>query len=142
MQLGSSEGPAPKYTPKDADIDTVIETITVLQTPHRDVQLESVKWPSILVPEHKPYGVKTVDTLYSDEESWHDGHGHAYEGYGIDPSVGAVVIVRPDQYVSAVYGVQDFQSIGMSFRRELGRGVCANGLISLAAFFDKFMLRP
>lgn len=83
-----------------------------MQTPHRDVQLESIKWPSILVPEHKPYGVRTVDTLYTDEESWHDGHGHAYEGYGIDPAVGAVVIVRPDQYVSAVYGLEDFESIG------------------------------
>lgn len=110
-QLGSRKGPAPQYTSKCEDVDSIIETITVLQTPHKVVQAESVHWPSILVPEHKPYGIKAADTLYCDEESWHDGHGHAYEGYGIDPSVGAVVIVRPDQYVSAVYGLDDFDSI-------------------------------
>lgn len=27
----------------------------------------------------------------------HMGHGHAYETYGIDKSVGAIVVVRPDQ---------------------------------------------
>lgn len=114
-QLGGPEGPAPRYTPKGEDVDSIIEMITVLQTPHKIVQKESISWPSILVPEKKPYGVKAVDTLYSDEESWHDGHGHAYEGYGIDPAVGAVVIVRPDQYVSAIYGLESFESIGKTF---------------------------
>lgn len=84
----------------------------MVQTPHQVVQTESATWPAVLAPEKKPYGVKAVDTLYCDEESWHDGHGHAYEGYGIDPSQGAVVIVRPDQYVSAVYGMEDCESIG------------------------------
>jgi phenol 2-monooxygenase len=121
-QLDSAKGPSHRYTPPGEDIDSVIETITVLQTPHKDVQAESLSWPTVLVPEQKPYNVKAVDTLYSDEESWHDGHGHAYEGYGIDPAVGAVVLVRPDQYVSAVYGLEDFQSI--------------------ASFFAKFMLEP
>ena len=27
----------------------------------------------------------------------HMGHGHAYDAYGIDKAVGAVVVVRPDQ---------------------------------------------
>lgn len=34
---------------------------------------------------------------YIDDEHYNSGHGHAYEKYGVDPSVGAVVIVRPDQ---------------------------------------------
>lgn len=110
-KLGGPKGPASRFTPKGEDIDSVIETLTVVQSPHKVVQAESITWPSILVPQKKPYGVRAVDTLYCDEESWHDGHGHAYEGYGIDPAVGAVVIVRPDQYVSAVYGLEDFDLI-------------------------------
>ena len=35
--------------------------------------------------------------IYIDEESYHNGHGHAYEFYGIDPGQGAIAIVRPDQ---------------------------------------------
>lgn len=39
--------------------------------------------------------------VYIDDEHYNSGHGHAYEKYGIDPEVGAVVIVRPDQCKSA-----------------------------------------
>lgn len=106
------------------------------------MQAESVRLPSILVPEHKPYGVQAVDTLYSDEESWHDGHGHAYEGCGVDPEVGAVVIVRPDQYVSAVYGLEDFKSIGEYMRTSFVWDICSDLHYITASFFDKFMLRP
>lgn len=34
---------------------------------------------------------------YVDDEHYNSGHGHAYEMYGVDPQIGAVVIVRPDQ---------------------------------------------
>lgn len=33
---------------------------------------------------------------YIDDEHYNSGHGHAYEKYGVDPSVGALVVVRPD----------------------------------------------
>jgi hypothetical protein len=52
------------------------------------------------------------DTVFVDDESYHDGHGHAYEHYGIDPHVGAVVIVRPDGYVSLLVGLEDTEIIG------------------------------
>lgn len=35
--------------------------------------------------------------VYIDDEHYNSGHGHAYSKYGVDPSEGAVVIVRPDQ---------------------------------------------
>lgn len=34
--------------------------------------------------------------VYFDDESYNSGHGKAYEFYGIEPSRGAVAIVRPD----------------------------------------------
>lgn len=34
---------------------------------------------------------------YIDDEHYNSGQGHAYEKYGVDPDVGAIVIVRPDQ---------------------------------------------
>lgn len=60
------------------------------------------------------------DTLFSDEPSTHDGHGQAYEGYGVDVERVAVVVVRPDQYVAGIYGLEDSDRV--------------------ASFFDKFML--
>lgn len=51
---------------------------------------------------------------FTDDESYHEGHGHAYSNYGIDPSVGCVVILRPDQYVSLVTDLSDHHGIGSS----------------------------
>lgn len=34
--------------------------------------------------------------VYIDDESYHSGHGHAYEFYGVQPEKGAIAIVRPD----------------------------------------------
>lgn len=34
--------------------------------------------------------------VYIDDESYHSGHGHAYDFYGVHPEKGAIAIVRPD----------------------------------------------
>lgn len=52
--------------------------------------------------------------VYIDDESYNNGHGHAYETWGISKTEGAMAIIRPDQYVSLVTqlgdhkGIQDF----------------------------------
>ncbi|KAJ6189896.1 FAD binding domain protein [Penicillium mononematosum] len=38
--------------------------------------------------------------VYTDDESYHDGHGEVYERCGIDRDVGCVVVIRPDGYCS------------------------------------------
>lgn len=35
--------------------------------------------------------------IFSDDESYHRGHGKAYETLGIDPEQGCMVLCRPDQ---------------------------------------------
>lgn len=47
--------------------------------------------------------------------SYNDGESHAYELYGVDPAVGAIVIVRPDQYVSMVTSLDDIESVKAFF---------------------------
>ncbi|KAK7924401.1 phenol 2-monooxygenase [Apiospora marii] len=42
------------------------------------------------------------DKVFADGESYYEGHGHAYEGYGVDSERGAIVVVRPDGYVGLV----------------------------------------
>ncbi|KAI1296003.1 FAD binding domain-containing protein [Xylaria venustula] len=46
------------------------------------------------------------DKVFVDQESLHHGHGRAYEGYGIDPEDGSLVVVRPDGYVGLVTSVE------------------------------------
>lgn len=46
--------------------------------------------------------------VFVDGESYHEGHGRAYEGYGVDPAgEGVVVVVRPDGYVGLVADLGD-----------------------------------
>ena len=49
--------------------------------------------------------------VYADVESAHDGHGRAYERLELDPYGGCAVLVRPDNYVGAVMGIEDFGAI-------------------------------
>ncbi|KAJ2896964.1 hypothetical protein MKZ38_005063 [Zalerion maritima] len=42
------------------------------------------------------------DRVFVDDISYHEGHGRAYEAYGVDICKGAVVLVRPDGYVGLV----------------------------------------
>jgi hypothetical protein len=44
----------------------------------------------------RPNNPTDIHKIYIDDESYNYGHGHAYECYGIDPTKGAIVIIRPD----------------------------------------------
>ena len=49
--------------------------------------------------------------VFVDDEHYNHGHGHAYQAYGVDPAEGAVVLVRPDQYVAQVVGLDAADSL-------------------------------
>jgi phenol 2-monooxygenase len=75
--------------------------------------------PGMNLPAH----VNTIDlpdldlnTVFVDDESYNYGHGHAYDNLGINPQQGAVVIVRPDQYVSMVTSLEDSNGICEFFK--------------------------
>jgi phenol 2-monooxygenase len=106
---------AEEFTPVGADPDSLIDPVLVLSGKRTAVEQEQI--PEYFTPvtgkwrmKGKPvpclafFGKRTVLTgrsdlhkVFSDDESYNNGHGHAYECYGIDPAVGAMVIVRPDQ---------------------------------------------
>jgi phenol 2-monooxygenase len=46
-----------------------------------------------------------------DDESYNYGHGHAYEFLGVDPVEGTVIVIRPDQYVSMVTGLDNVERV-------------------------------
>ena len=47
-----------------------------------------------------------VHKIFFDDESYNSGHGKAYDFLGIQPEIGAIVIVRPDQRESSWWCVQ------------------------------------
>ncbi|KAJ7628801.1 FAD binding domain-containing protein [Roridomyces roridus] len=118
----SPSSPIKKYTPAQADINSVFEVIALTSSPR--LALPYTALPALVRPLVGKFGYPTYDQIYSDEKSVHDGGGEAYKWYGVDKEgEGCVVLVRPDQYVADVLAFEGcVEKLGM--------------------FFDRFMLPP
>lgn len=101
-----------RFTPRGKPIDSVIEILTVHSAPRAAV--ESHDFPDILRPFSDRDGWDYWK-IYVDDQSYHEGHGHAYDNYGVDPKKGCLVILRPDQYVSWIGNLEDIGDMDLFF---------------------------
>jgi phenol 2-monooxygenase len=93
----SAHSPVRRYTPEGTDVDQVIDFRAVFQQGHRE--LDVGKLPAILRPRKGRFGLVDYEKAYSPQL----GRGSdIFDLRGIDRTVGALVVVRPDQYVSHV----------------------------------------
>lgn len=103
-------GPMVKYTPKSADIDSVIDLRVVFQTSHHDLKIETL--PSLLLPTKGRYGLIDYEKVFCpDLKNGPDIFDHR----GIDRQHGALLIVRPDQFIAKVQPLDDFAGIAQFF---------------------------
>ncbi|KAF1847067.1 uncharacterized protein K460DRAFT_413874 [Cucurbitaria berberidis CBS 394.84] len=102
-----------RFTPATDDIDSLIEPLLVLNSKFLETEQEQI--PGYFWPSSGKWGIRDLHKTYIDDEHYNSGHGHAHEKYGVDPSAGAVVIVRPDQYVSKVTTLDDFEGVERFF---------------------------
>ncbi|KAK0248505.1 hypothetical protein LTR91_000367 [Friedmanniomyces endolithicus] len=109
----------PKYTPAKADIDSVLDVRAVLQQSRKNISISEL--PEILLPRKGVFGIQDYEKVFTDEASYGYGFGEICKNRGIDAEKGCVIVVRPDQYVSAVVPLG-----------EAGQGM-------LEAFFGGFM---
>ncbi|KAF2264742.1 phenol 2-monooxygenase-like protein [Lojkania enalia] len=103
-----------KSTSSTADIDSLIEPILVLSSNFIGIEQEQI--PKYFWPVTGKWKIRDLHKVYVDDEHYNAGHGRAYERYGVDSSVGAVIIVRPDQYVAKVTNLDDFEEIEKFFK--------------------------
>ena len=91
------DSPIRRFTPAGADIDSVIDVRAVFQHGHRDLEVEEL--PPILLPRKGVFGLVDYEKAYCpDRRNGVDIFGLR----AIDRAKGAMVIVRPDQYVANV----------------------------------------
>lgn len=102
-----------RFTPAHAHPDAVIEPILVLST--RFAETEQTMVPEVFSPVTGKWGIKDLHKTYIDDEHYNAGHGHAYEQYGIDREQGAVVVVRPDQYVAKILSLENAAGVERFF---------------------------
>jgi phenol 2-monooxygenase (NADPH) len=101
-----------RYTSASDRYDSVIEVLNVHAAPRTSVTV--LDFPEVFRPYDEQVGWDYWK-VFVDDESYHEGYGDAYTNYGVDPSVGAAVILRPDQYVSWVGDFDDFEAMDMFF---------------------------
>ena len=101
-----------RYTRSEAAIDSLIECLAVHASPRTKVDI--FHFPLIFRPFTTTDGWD-YSKICVDDESYHEGHGEAYKSYGIDPSRGCAVILRPDQYVSWVGEMDDYDMMNRFF---------------------------
>ena len=100
----------PRYTPPRADIDSVIDVRAVIQQSRQSIHITDL--PGILLPHKGKYSIQDYEKVFTDEESYGFGFGNIYKTRGVNREQGCIVVVRPDQYVSAVLPLSE-QANGM-----------------------------
>ena len=103
--------PVQKYTPKGADVDSVIDTYAVFQ--QRDLSMHDLH--GYLWPAKGKYGLRDYEKVFHAQES-----NDVFELRGIYRANGCVVVVRPDQHIAAILPV--------------------TAHAELSNFFDEFMI--
>ena len=97
----SPKSPVRRFTPTgsymEMDIDSVIDVRAVFQQGHRELKVNEL--PSLLLPRKGCFGLIDYEKVYCpDLRNGPD----IFDLRGIDREQGAMVVVRPDQYVSNV----------------------------------------
>lgn len=111
----SPQSPVRKYTRAGQDPDAVFDLRAIFQQSHRDLAIESM--PALLLPQKGRYGLRDYEKVFSPDLR----HGpDIFDLRGIDRTRGALVVVRPDQYIAHVLPL--------------------DAHATLAAFFEGFMI--
>lgn len=97
----------------DADVDALIDVRAVFQRSHRDMDFS--KLPSLLRPQKGPLGLTDYEKVFCSLQQEHD----IFRLRGINRFEGAVVVTRPDQYVSLVTPITGPAEIKEFFARVL-----------------------
>ena len=102
-----------------SDREAVADILTVHSAPRGGV--EFFDFPDLLRPFDAELGWD-YDRIFVDGEPYYEGHGHAYQGYGVNELRGCVVVVRPDEHVAWIGELEDVEALEAYFRGFLAVG--------------------
>ncbi|RGE20034.1 FAD-dependent monooxygenase [Leucobacter sp. wl10] len=103
----SSESPVRRFTPEGADIDAIFDVKAVYQQHHHGVDISRAH--RLFLPASGPFGLTDYEKIYAakPDEDIFDLRGISRDG--------AVVVVRPDHYVSAILPLDRPERLGEFF---------------------------
>jgi phenol 2-monooxygenase (NADPH) len=86
-----------RFTPKGADIDSAIDIRAIMQAGHRTLEITAM--PPLLFPPKGKFGLRDYEKVFCPDLK---NRRDIFDLRGIDRLCGALVVVRPDQYVGHV----------------------------------------
>ncbi|KAJ5789887.1 uncharacterized protein N7518_006898 [Penicillium psychrosexuale] len=109
-QAGSSSSPFNRYMEIPGRFKSPVDVFTIHSSPWKEVEL--FDFPEILRP-FDPVEGWAYDKIWCDDACMFDRYcdGKAYEKWGVDPVLGALVVVRPDQYIGWVGELGDVDEL-------------------------------
>ena len=106
-----------RVTPEGADIDAVLDLRAVFQQSHRD--LDTAILPPLLLPQKGPLALTDYEKAFCPDPT----AGDIFDLRRINRQKGAILVVRPDQYVSMIVQFPDPKPIENLFKGFLKRPV-------------------
>jgi phenol 2-monooxygenase len=107
--LASAESPIERFTPPDAEPDSVIDVRAVFQQGHRDLAVDEMH--SVLLPRKGRFGLIDYEKTFCPDPDAED----IFDLRGLNRETGCMVVVRPDQYVSQVLPLHDHTALAGFF---------------------------
>ena len=107
--LGSDASPIKRFTQAGADPDSVIDVRAIFQQGHRELALD--KMPLVLLPRKGQFALIDYEKMFCPDPNADD----IVELRGVNRETGCMVVVRPDQYVSAVLPLHEHQALADFF---------------------------
>ncbi len=103
-----------QFTPRDADPDGVLDFRAIIQQPHGEVHQEHL--PNLLLPRKGRYGLVDFEKVFTT-----DAATDIFDERSVDRERGALVVVRPDQYVAHVLPLNAYAEL-IAFLRPIFNG--------------------
>lgn len=101
--------PVRRFTAPGADLDSVLDVRAVFQQPHRELNVEQL--PGLLLPRKGRFALIDYEKAFTVDPA-----ANIFESRGIDPLRGAMVLVRPDQYVAHVLPLDGYSALEAFFQ--------------------------
>lgn len=92
----SPDSPILTYTGKQADFDSLFDLKVIYQESYNNIEINNV--PEAFLPRVGPFALINYEKIFAANPEEED----IFDARGIDRGTGAIVIVRPDQYVAHV----------------------------------------
>ncbi len=106
----SEDSPVRRFTRPGQDPDAVFDLRAIFQPSHRELAIESM--PTLLRPHKGRYGLVDYEKVFCpDLKNGLD----IFDLRGVDRTRGALVVVRPDQYIAQVLPLEAHQTLAAFF---------------------------